>query len=209
MSFLDALKTDALAALHATANALHAQFARTLAQAGHDVTEDDPVEKLVQCATCAGSQTAAATTGVVAPVPLNYADAALATFNQSMTAALIGFAQQHLPQKFAPVTAATIQDVSEALSDGKISKQEATNIAIGAAVGAVGAALSPSAAAVVVPVATALAAAPGEIVDAALDNAAQIGAAVASAAAEKVLPGSGELLNVLGDFATGLFAKKK
>ncbi len=37
MSFLDAIQSAALAALHTTANSLHADFATKLAQAGHDV----------------------------------------------------------------------------------------------------------------------------------------------------------------------------
>lgn len=116
MSFLDSLKQDALAVLHATANALHAQLANTLAQAGHAVSEADHVDTLVgvarAAATGAASAVAASTT---AP---NYADAALATFNQSMTAALIQFAQQHLPAKFQGVAG----DAAAAIADATGSK---------------------------------------------------------------------------------------
>jgi hypothetical protein len=111
MSFLDSLKQDALAVLHATANALHAQLANTLSQAGHAVTEADHVDTLVNTARAAATGAASAVaSSTIAP---NYADAALATFNQSMTAALIQFAQQHLPAKFQGVAADAAQTVAD------------------------------------------------------------------------------------------------
>jgi hypothetical protein len=111
MSFLDSLKQDALAVLHATANALHAQLANTLAQAGHAVSEADHVDTLVGVARAAATGAArAVAASTIAP---NYADAALATFNQSMTAALIQFAQQHLPAKFQGVA----EDAAQAVAD--------------------------------------------------------------------------------------------
>lgn len=112
MSFLDSLKQDALAVLHATANALHAQLANTLAQAGHAVTEADHVDTLVNAARAAA--TGAASAVAASTIAPNYADAALATFNQSMTAALIQFAQQHLPAKFQGVAADAAQTVADA-----------------------------------------------------------------------------------------------
>jgi hypothetical protein len=112
MSFLDSLKQDALAVLHATANALHAQLANTLAQAGHAVSEADHVDTLVAAARAAATGAASAVqASTTAP---NYADAALATFSQSMTTALVQFAQQHLPAKFQGVAADATQVVIDA-----------------------------------------------------------------------------------------------
>lgn len=198
MSFLDSLKQDALAVLHATANALHAQLANTLSQAGHPVTEADHVDTLVQ--TAQASATGSAGAPVASSVAPNYADAALATFNQSMTAALIQFAQQHLPAKFQGVAAGAVQAASDVLDDGKVTASEAAS-----AVANVGAAV----AAAVVPGAAPIAAAAAAIVnsvasgetsakDAATsvaDTALQAGGAIASAAADKALPGAGALVS--------------
>jgi len=114
MSFLDSLKQDALAVLHATANALHAQLANTLAQAGHAVTEADHVDTLVKTAQAAA--TGAASAPAASTIAPNYADAALARFNQSMMVALVQFAQQHLPAKFQGVAeeAATVVETAAA-----------------------------------------------------------------------------------------------
>lgn len=112
MAFLDALKQDALAVLHSTANALHAQLANTLAQAGHAVSEADHVDTIVGVARAAA--TGAANAVAASTVAPNYADAALATFSQSMTAALIQFAQQHLPAKFQGVAEAATAAIADA-----------------------------------------------------------------------------------------------
>lgn len=197
MSFFDEIKADALAMLQATANALHAQFARTLAQAGHDVTEDDPVEKLVACATCAGSVANAPATSAPVAIAPNYADAALATFNQSMTAALIGFAQQHLPEKFQATATNTIKGVSSALADGQIDGKEAANLAIGAALGAATAALPAALPAIAI--AGSVITSPDTVIDNVIDNAAQIGTEVAASVADKVVPGAGEIVNALSE----------
>lgn len=119
MSFLDALKQDALAVLHATANALHAQLANTLAQAGHGVTENDHVDTLVAAAR--GAATGAASAPIASTVAPNYADAALATFSQSMTAALVQFAQQHLPAKFQGVAAVAASVAEDATASKPIA----------------------------------------------------------------------------------------
>lgn len=112
MSFLDSLKQDALVVLHATTNALHAQLANALAQAGHPVSEADHVDTLVASARSAA--TGAASAAAASTTAPNYADAALATFTHSMTAALIQFAQQHLPAKFQGVAADAAQTVADA-----------------------------------------------------------------------------------------------
>jgi hypothetical protein len=112
MSFLDALKTNALNVLHATVNALHAQFAASLAQAGHDVNADTHVNDLVQTAVTAGAATGKPA-GTATP---NYADHALATFSQSMTAAMLAFAQSHLPAKFQPVGEEAAQVANDVVS---------------------------------------------------------------------------------------------
>lgn len=114
MAFLDALKQDALAVLHSTANALHAQLANTLAQAGHAVSEADHVDTLVSAAR--GAATGFASASAAATTAPNYADAALATFSQSMTAALIQFAQQHLPAKFQGVAETAVTVVADAVA---------------------------------------------------------------------------------------------
>lgn len=122
MAFLDALKQDALSVLHATANALHAQLANTLAQAGHAVSEDDHVDTLVASARAAA--TGAASAPAASRTAPNYADAALATFTHSMTAALIQFAQQHLPAKFQGVAAEAapvVEQVADAAEDAAIA----------------------------------------------------------------------------------------
>jgi hypothetical protein len=116
MSFLDSLKQDALAVLHATANALHAQLANTLAQAGHSVTEGDHVDTLVNTAQAAA--TGAASAPAASTTAPNYADAALATFNQSMTVALINFAQQHLPAKFQGIASEATAAIADATASG-------------------------------------------------------------------------------------------
>jgi hypothetical protein len=144
MSFLDSLKQDALAVLHATANALHAQLANTLSQAGHAVTEADHVDTLVNAARAAATGAASAVaSSTIAP---NYADAALATFNQSMTAALIQFAQQHLPAKFQGVAADAVQVVTDATA-GKSTVATLVDDGLKVA-GAVVTAVAPSAASI-------------------------------------------------------------
>jgi len=122
MSFLDSLKQNALAVFHATANALHAQLANTLSQAGHPVSEDDHVDTLVQTAQAAA--TGAASAPQASTVAPNYADAALATFTQAMTAAAVQFAQAHLPAKFQGVASDAAQVATAVLADGKVDAAE-------------------------------------------------------------------------------------
>jgi hypothetical protein len=112
MSFLDSIKQDALAALHATVNALHATFANSLAQAGHNVSPDDHVDTLMQTAVAASAATGKPA-GTAVP---NYADHALASFTTSMTGALLAFAQAHLPSKFQGAAAAAAPAIGDAVN---------------------------------------------------------------------------------------------
>jgi hypothetical protein len=204
MSFLDEIKQRALDVLHATTNAIHAQFAASLMQAGHDVTPDDHVDTLVNTALTASAATGKPT-GTVAP---NYADHALATFSTSMTSALMQFASTFLPAKFQPAADAAQAAVSNALADGKVTAGEAVDAAlkVGAAVAT---AVSPAAAAAVAlatpiveslaeggasstaaPVVQAAAAAGEQAVDEGINAAAQ---AVTDAAAKVVASAFGKL----------------
>lgn len=210
MSFLDSLKQDALAVLHATANALHAQLANTLSQAGHPVTEDDHVDTLVQSAQAAATGAAGAPqASTTAP---NYADHALATFNQSMTAALIQFAQQHLPAKFQGVAADAVQAASNVLADGKVTAGEAASAVanVGAAVAAAvvpGAAPIAGAAAAIVNAVASGATSAQDAAASVAETAVQAGASIAEAAADKALPGAGALVGAAIDALETTFAK--
>ena len=149
MSFLDALKQNALNVLHATVNSLHAQFAASLAQAGHDVNADTHVNDLVATAVNASSATGKPAGANATP---NYADAALGTFSTSMTQAMLAFAQAHLPAKFQPATEQAAQTASDVVStvatgghvDVGAAAQDATKV-----VGAVVSAALPEAAPIV------------------------------------------------------------
>ena len=138
MSFLDAIKQDALATFNAVANALHAQFANTLSQAGHAVTPSDTVDTLV---TTASSAAANAPTEAHAAVANN----ALATFTTGLTAAALQFAQAHLPAKFQSSASAAIQtagNVAAAVASGSTLDAQSiatdlTRVAAGAVAAAV------------------------------------------------------------------------
>lgn len=143
MSFLDTLKQDALAIFQATANALHAQLANTLSQAGHPVTEADHVDTLVQ--TAVNASTGAANAAQAVTTAPNYADAALATFSTAMTSAAVQFAQAHLPAKFQGVAADAVGAVSNVVAGGTPSVATAVSAAAGIAA-SVGEALAPQAA---------------------------------------------------------------
>lgn len=197
MSFLDSLKQDALAVFQATANALHAQLANTLSQAGHAVTEDDHVDTLVQTASAASTGAAsAAQASTTAP---NYADAALATFTQSLTAAAVQFAQAHLPAKFQGVASTAVQAVSGALADGTVSTGEAVQAAASVAQAAV-AAVAPNAAPIVDEAVQAVQAvssgttSAASVVASVASTALQAGETIAAAVADKALPGAGALV---------------
>lgn len=203
MSFLDSIKQSALDLLHATSNALHAQFANSLAQAGHPVSESDHVDTLMSTAQAAG--TASLTT---AP---NYADHAVATFTSGMTAAMLNFAQHFLPTKFQGAAAAAAQAAAGVANDVAASKpvdvasvaDTITKVAAGAlavaipGVAPIAAAAEPliegiehafEGGASVAQVATSVAA-----------SAAPTIAQVAADAADKALPGAGEIVTgVLG-----------
>lgn len=136
MSFLDSLKSGAVDALHTTANALHEQLATALSLAGHNVTPDTPTETLVSTAAAAGTATQAAAAGKPGTVAPNFADFALATFANSMNAALVLFAQAHLPSKFHAAAVTAGNAVETVLADGKVTPGEIAHAAVdvGAAV---------------------------------------------------------------------------
>lgn len=195
MSFLDSLKSGALDALHSTSNALHAQLAAALMLAGHNVTPDDHVDTLVQTATQAGAATQAAAAGQPGTVAPNYADFALATFTHSMTAALVSFAQAHLPTKFQPIVADVIDTASDVLADGKVTAGEAVDAAlkVGAAVATAASPTGAAIAAVVAPLAESVAASVEKDGAGSLVDAAKGAAATAATAA---------LTSVLGQIAS-------
>lgn len=143
MSFLDDVKQRALDVLHATTNAVHAQFAASLMQAGHDVTPETHADDLVSTALSVAAATGKPA-GTAAP---NYADHALATFSTSMSSALMQFASVFLPTKFQPVVAAASQVVDSALSDGKVTAGEAVDAGLKVAA-ALATAASPTGAAI-------------------------------------------------------------
>lgn len=179
MAFLDSLKQDALAVLHATANALHAQLANTLAQAGHAVTEADHVDTLVKTAQAAA--TGAASAPAASTTAPNYADAALATFTRSMTAALIQFAQQHLPAKFQGIA----QDAVEVAADATAPKVQASAVIDD------GLKVAEAAVSVAIPSAAPIAAVVEPIVEEAVD-------AVLSTPAQESEPTPGPAMNTQG-----------
>jgi hypothetical protein len=206
MSFLDSIKQSALDVLHATANALHAQFASTLAQAGHPVTADDHVDTLVQTAVQAAAATGTPQAAGVAP---NYADHALASFSTSMTAALLQFAQQHLPSKFLGI-AQTASDVVTSVASGSATAASIEHTVLEGAAAAASALIPGAApiAAIVAPMVEAAISAPAETASAAVaavtEQAAPVVAAVAATAtaaveakAEEALPGAGALVGSL------------
>ena len=109
------IRTDALAALHTVANALHGQFAAALAQAGHAVTDADHLSTLIGEAVKASAATGKPVGANTAP---NYADHALATFTTSLTVALLEFGQKHLPAKFQPVLDEAANDIGAGIESG-------------------------------------------------------------------------------------------
>ena len=115
MTEIAEIKSDALNILHTTANALHAQLAALLAQAGHFVSDGDHLSTLIGVAVKASAATGAPVGSNTAP---NYADHALATFTTSLTAALLEFGQKHLPAKFQPLAAEAVNDIGVGIEAG-------------------------------------------------------------------------------------------
>lgn len=181
MSFLDSLQSAALAALHTTANSLHADFATKLAQAGHDVSPDDHADKLV----------AAATTAVAKPgEPPTYADHALAQFTVGMTGALLQFASAHLPDKFKPLGAAVEQAAETLPSEPTQGDLLDEGLKIAETVAAV--AIPGAAPVLALAEAVAHAVEGGQSVqDATVSTVGSVVEQVAESAAEKALPGIG------------------
>jgi hypothetical protein len=219
MSFLDSLKQDALAVFHATANALHAQLANGLAQAGHSVSEDDHVDTLVQTA-AAASTNSGAPAAVASTTAPNYADNLLATFVQSMTAASVAFAQAHLPAKFQGVASDAAQAVTSVLADGKVTAGEAVSAAANVAAAAVSA-VAPGAApvaAIVSNIVDAVASGASSASDVAAtveQTAVPVAAAAISAGvniaeteADKVAPGLGAVVGALASVGESVLTGK-
>lgn len=221
MSFFDSLKQSALDVLHATVNALHAQFAASLAQAGHPVTPDDHTDTLVQSAANASAKPGSAPT---------YADHALATFTTGVTQAMLQFAQQHMPAKFQAATADAVTAATSVANDVAASKpvdvssvaDTATKVAAGVlSVAVPGAApivalaepliesiehaFEGGASAAQVATATVQTAAP--VVEQAAGTLAASVTQTVAAEADKVLPGGGQLVGELvqaGEAALGV-----
>jgi hypothetical protein len=182
MSFLDSLKLSAESILTATSNALHAQLANTLSQAGHPVSEDDHVDTLVS--TALGAAVATNVPAATAQAP-NYADHALATFSTSMTAAMIQFAQAFLPAKFQGVAAAATSAAATVVNDVKSGNVAAIVNDVAGVASSVVAAVAPEAAPLVA-AAKQIAKAVTDNADSAtdvVDNVKAVAAAAAAAAA--------------------------
>lgn len=108
----DDTKADALGTLESTFNQLHADLAHKLDAAGVPASVDEHTDTLIAKALDAGAATATA-----AP---NSADHALATFKTQMAAAMIKFAEAHLPAKYFPAVELAGTALDEAL-DGDTS----------------------------------------------------------------------------------------
>lgn len=101
----DPVKPQALVDLHTTVEALHADLATKLASAGVPASAEESSDALVAKAVEASNlRTAAA----LASTPPNFADHALAAFENGLAAALAMFARLHLPAKFLPAATAAI-----------------------------------------------------------------------------------------------------
>lgn len=144
---VDAAETvgkDLLSAFRNAAAGIHAQFANTLFQAGHSVSEANTASQLINVAMGASATAGKPVSTNTAP---NYADFALTGYFRSMEQLAIQFAAAHLPDKLKPVVTEMSADIQNALGAGQpVTKaevaEEATKIA--AEVGeAVDPALSP------------------------------------------------------------------
>lgn len=203
MSFLDSIKQSALELLHATTNALHAQFANSLAQAGLNVSESDHVDTLMSTAQAASSASATS-----AP---NYADHAVATFTTGMTSAMLNFAQHFLPAQFQGAAASAATAAASVASDVAASKP--VDVAsVGDTITKVAAGVLATAIPGVAPIAAAAepliegiehafegGASATQVATSVAESAAPTIEQVAASAADKALPGAGELVTgVLG-----------
>lgn len=121
MTDTNTIQSDALTALHAGAEALHADLVFKLNAAGENVDHNGPEALTVAVAKLAGN------TGSNIPgssVP-NYADHALATYQTGMAALLIAFARAHLPAKFQPAAEQAVLAVADVLAGGPANNAQA------------------------------------------------------------------------------------
>ena len=131
---LETIQQDILGAYQAAVAGIHAQFANTLAQAGHNVSEANTASELINSAVAVAQTMGKSAAANVAP---NYADFALHAFMVSMERAAITFAAAHLPDKYKPVFGALSADVQDAIGGEHVSVAtvvEDTTAAAGAAV---------------------------------------------------------------------------
>lgn len=97
---LETIKEDVLAAYKAAVAGIHAQFANTLAQAGHAVNETNSSSQLINSAAAAANSLGKPAGANAAP---NYADFALNAYMNSMGNAASQFAAAHLPDQYKPL----------------------------------------------------------------------------------------------------------
>lgn len=118
---LESIKLDVLGAFQAAAAGIHAQFANTLVQAGHPVSEASTASELINAAAAASNTVGKPVMTTTAP---NYADFALHAFLTSMEQIAVQFAAAHLPDKYKPVMEQLDSGVQAAL--GGVSAHAAT-----------------------------------------------------------------------------------
>jgi hypothetical protein len=133
MSF-DAIKQDALALFRAAVIGIHAQFANTLVQAGHAVSEESTASELLNSAAGAANTIGKPAAANAAP---NYADFALHAFMVSMEHAAVNFAAAHLPDKYKPVMGAITAEVQAAVTGQPVSEAQVVDAVVDAAGAAV------------------------------------------------------------------------
>jgi hypothetical protein len=124
-----AVKPDALAALHGSAEALHANLVSALTDAGH-VLPGRPPKPYDTVAIALDAGTASPGT------PPNYADHALAAYQTGLAAAMMAFARAHLPERFQPAAELAARAVDEALDTDPTNDAQAYKDGVQAVVAA-------------------------------------------------------------------------
>lgn len=144
MSLITEVNKDILSAFQNAAAGIHAQFANTLKQAGHNVSEENTASQLLNVAATASNTVGKPATGI-AP---NYADFALQGFLTSMEQIAVQFAAAHLPDKLKPVAAELSSELQSALGGQPVNTASAAEDVTEAA-GAIAVAVDPAAAPIV------------------------------------------------------------
>ena len=144
MSLITEVNKDILSAFQNAAAGIHAQFANTLKQAGHNVSEENTASQLLNVAATASNTVGKPATGI-AP---NYADFALQGFLTSMEQIAVQFAAAHLPDKLKPVMAELSGEIQSALGGQPVNTAGVVEDVTEAA-GAVAVAVDPAAAPIV------------------------------------------------------------